>query len=577
MDRPAEEVTSFDLASTESETKEKLKGAGEDVHQEEEDDLPLGGSVKKEGRRSKIASTIASHRTPRESTVEPFVAISMDGAGAGATLQQEQQEQETEVGWAELTPARMMEEHLKRVTKDLADANFLIYFRRYLDDTYCSENLDFYEEAKKWVEDFPLLTAETRLERAVDLYSRYFEPGSSNELNLDTVVKEKVEKRISEQEIDQTMFQESLSAIFNLITSDSYPKFIASDLYIRYKTGQPLPEKGCRDDLGLTQEDIDSSLIFGGINLKRLNNNIPPEERLPVPDERHAKKSLSSGLRNYFSSWRKSSEGEDERRRNDRNPKKGKDKKKRGALRSPPNSPSPPSSPQPPSSPSSSSPPASPKGARREDRELADALSSGECSPRSRGSPRGISEAITIPMAEASNPGSPMASSPEVEHQTSVGFSPVAGEIKERERKSRKASSSFKSSSRGSRVEEQEEAPTSISEPGSLILSFSSPSTTLSVSKDWQENKRNSRSVSPPPVRKEEVVVSGTVTGSTSCPEGTVGKIVPSSSCEDPATSKMVRSGDLPSSAISSGSVIVRKKKKIFGFSLKDKADAPPR
>jgi len=137
------------------------------------------------------------------------------------------------------TAAKMMDEHLQRVEKDLGDPTFLQYFRRFLQQTYCAENLYFWEVANKWNEDYPSLSPQQRIERAQLIHSLYFAPLSENELNLDVLVKEKVDRRIADQDVDQNIFLETQFAVFSLLSSDSYPKFTDSELYQHYKGSIP--------------------------------------------------------------------------------------------------------------------------------------------------------------------------------------------------------------------------------------------------------------------------------------------------------------------------------------------------
>eukprot|EP01102_Stenamoeba_stenopodia_P007379 TRINITY_DN206_c0_g1_i3.p1 TRINITY_DN206_c0_g1~~TRINITY_DN206_c0_g1_i3.p1 ORF type:complete len:514 (+),score=130.03 TRINITY_DN206_c0_g1_i3:603-2144(+) len=203
----------------------------------------------------------------------------------------------------------MMDDHLQRVEKDLGDATFLQYFRRFLQQTYCAENLYFWETVNKWNEEYATLSPQQRIERAQLIHSLYFAPLSENELNLDIMVKEKVDKKIADQDIDQNLFVETQFAVFALLSSDSYPKFTDSELYQHYKAGVPLPDPVKTNELPLniTAEEFENSFIFTGVAKRNYDDPQSSANRGQQSKQGgnfdKGKTSLSSGIKSYLTSW----------------------------------------------------------------------------------------------------------------------------------------------------------------------------------------------------------------------------------------------------------------------------------
>ncbi|KAJ6245794.1 regulator of g protein signaling [Anaeramoeba flamelloides] len=98
-------------------------------------------------------------------------------------------------------------------------------FKDFLVQEFSVENILFWDE----VEDFKKLAERDEIkERARYIYDKYIDPSSVFEVNLDSNDKEQIKKSLKKTTID--MYNEPQNSIFDLMESDSWPRFLKSNL-----------------------------------------------------------------------------------------------------------------------------------------------------------------------------------------------------------------------------------------------------------------------------------------------------------------------------------------------------------
>lgn len=111
----------------------------------------------------------------------------------------------------------------------LQNVPMLNFFDRFLQENFSGENLSFWFE----VESYKSLSPEKMPEKARDLYNRYMKPGSVSEVNVDCELKTECKHAI-EKNITPSLFSQAQQAIYEVMQTDSYPKFLRSDIYQQY-------------------------------------------------------------------------------------------------------------------------------------------------------------------------------------------------------------------------------------------------------------------------------------------------------------------------------------------------------
>lgn len=131
----------------------------------------------------------------------------------------------------------------------LAEPDLVMLFREFLKNTFSSENLAFIIE----VENFKNLWSrgvedEVIKKRAHEIFEKYFSETSSYELNISSGLLAGLQQRnhiIHSQELKEKMkspttsvFNKCEQSVFQLVESDSYPRFIRSIEYRTYIDGK---------------------------------------------------------------------------------------------------------------------------------------------------------------------------------------------------------------------------------------------------------------------------------------------------------------------------------------------------
>lgn len=129
-------------------------------------------------------------------------------------------------------------DHSERLLRIVEDEKLSVYYREFLHRHYNNENLSFWLEA----EDFKNLyeNEETGMEeRAMEIYQKYFKPGSNYELNISSKLRKDLKKQVFMQPT-HLVFESVQNEIWELMAIDCVSKFLKSDLYKQFKNGTPL-------------------------------------------------------------------------------------------------------------------------------------------------------------------------------------------------------------------------------------------------------------------------------------------------------------------------------------------------
>jgi len=107
-------------------------------------------------------------------------------------------------------------------------------FRSFLKELHSTENLAFWLE----VEEYKALTnAADRSIKAKDMYIKFIAPNGRYEINIcDALKKELLQKMVHlDKDVDEHLFDSVQRSIFDLMSYDSYAKFLKSERYRRFR------------------------------------------------------------------------------------------------------------------------------------------------------------------------------------------------------------------------------------------------------------------------------------------------------------------------------------------------------
>ncbi|KAH6667261.1 regulator of G protein signaling domain-containing protein [Halenospora varia] len=153
-----------------------------------------------------------------------------------------------------------LDSNTQKLVKILNDAALRLLFREILRDTHCEENLSFYLDVDEFLKSCELAikanspssgqssseanldTVKETMASAYGIYNVFLAPGSPCELNIDHLFRNQLAIRMT-QDIGQDtaivenlrevtkLFKEAQLLVFELMASDSLPKFIKSSKY----------------------------------------------------------------------------------------------------------------------------------------------------------------------------------------------------------------------------------------------------------------------------------------------------------------------------------------------------------
>jgi len=107
-------------------------------------------------------------------------------------------------------------------------------FRSFLKELHSVENLAFWLEAEEYK---ALTNSADRSIKAKDMYIKFIAPNGRYEINIcDALKKEILQKMVHmDKDVDEHLFDSVQRSIFDLMSYDSYAKFLKSERYRRFK------------------------------------------------------------------------------------------------------------------------------------------------------------------------------------------------------------------------------------------------------------------------------------------------------------------------------------------------------
>eukprot|EP00479_Gromia_sphaerica_P000709 TRINITY_DN1086_c0_g1_i1.p1 TRINITY_DN1086_c0_g1~~TRINITY_DN1086_c0_g1_i1.p1 ORF type:complete len:230 (-),score=25.30 TRINITY_DN1086_c0_g1_i1:121-810(-) len=103
------------------------------------------------------------------------------------------------------------------------------FFHGFLRESYCDENMDFYEDVLEYTK---ITDLEQRRRRATEICDVYIAQDAPRMVNLHSDSFAYIEKH--RHLSDQQLFYDAQKEVYKLMTSDSLPKFIGSQNYLEY-------------------------------------------------------------------------------------------------------------------------------------------------------------------------------------------------------------------------------------------------------------------------------------------------------------------------------------------------------
>lgn len=101
-----------------------------------------------------------------------------------------------------------------------------IIFLRFLTKEYSEENLLFYEACT----ELSQLTDDQEIfEKAKNIYKTYVSIWATSEVSLNSELRDEVQERMISP--DKDTFSNAIEHVYNLMQTDSYPRFKLSDIY----------------------------------------------------------------------------------------------------------------------------------------------------------------------------------------------------------------------------------------------------------------------------------------------------------------------------------------------------------
>lgn len=109
------------------------------------------------------------------------------------------------------------------------DKSVVTAFRAFLLQEYSAENIEFWLACQRFKSQ-KIRKSEDRKVAALEIYEKYLADGAPNEVNLPSESKERLVEALG-REVDAHLFDIVQQEILNLMQSDTFPRFLKSDLY----------------------------------------------------------------------------------------------------------------------------------------------------------------------------------------------------------------------------------------------------------------------------------------------------------------------------------------------------------
>lgn|SRR3990167_4267802 len=118
---------------------------------------------------------------------------------------------------------------VSKITQILNHPQYLKVFRIFLESSHCDENLSFWLE----VEQYKTETQQERVDHAKYIWEKYLELNSSKEVNISDDIRLLTQKvyESSNNSPASDLFTHAQTAVYLLMETESFPKFIVSNLF----------------------------------------------------------------------------------------------------------------------------------------------------------------------------------------------------------------------------------------------------------------------------------------------------------------------------------------------------------
>jgi len=137
------------------------------------------------------------------------------------------------------------DDKLPRLKEILQNKDLGVFFREFLYQQFCQENLSFWLE----VEELKVATMDPLVvPKAREIYDKYFSPRSDAEINVSFSLRRDLDKFMANSSPTRATFDKAQHAIYELLTNDSVPRFFESQLWADYKGGKKIKKSLPRGD-----------------------------------------------------------------------------------------------------------------------------------------------------------------------------------------------------------------------------------------------------------------------------------------------------------------------------------------
>ncbi|XP_021963970.1 regulator of G-protein signaling 7 [Folsomia candida] len=130
-------------------------------------------------------------------------------------------------------PARRVRRWAFSVEELLKDPVGRDHFAKFLEKEFSGENLRFWES----IQDLKRLPMSELPKRAQEIWAEFLAPDSTCLVNVDSKSYEQTRQNIQESQADRWSFDTALAHVYHLMKSDSYSRYIRSDMYKDFLNG----------------------------------------------------------------------------------------------------------------------------------------------------------------------------------------------------------------------------------------------------------------------------------------------------------------------------------------------------
>ncbi|XP_077573551.1 regulator of G-protein signaling 21 [Stigmatopora nigra] len=107
---------------------------------------------------------------------------------------------------------------------------YLAAFHSYLQSEFSEENIEFWLACQ----NFRATSSQDKLQlKAKDIYKEFIQPTANKEINVDHCIRKEIRKSVDKPGL--TCFDEAQKQVYRLMESDSCPRFLQSEVFLRLK------------------------------------------------------------------------------------------------------------------------------------------------------------------------------------------------------------------------------------------------------------------------------------------------------------------------------------------------------